>query len=353
MICPNCGMEFDEKNGVCPLCRFALDSEIDEEQIQISENESEPSDNNFQNTNQQISENVIQKKNSKILPIVIAIIAILLVAGIAIAAFFTMNNKNNNSDNKSILENNSIDTSTETEEISISEKAIEENSTQASTVVETTTEETTIEETKAEESGQYEIFFSADELLKDAGLEGALDSAHIVAAVASNVKSSSGKAEVKTEDVCGFANLISVTVTGATEKEVVLSGTITTYGVDSYEGQEVTYSDQTGAFMYKKSADDTSSDSQKSNNAAIQTYDLGEGFFGTINASEGSVDGLTTNYVVNGGEYEVQHHVQDGWRIIAKTKCTSMGITWYECWDADDGDYYGWIDSSFLFLYNY
>lgn len=38
----------------------------------------------------------------------------------------------------------------------------------------------------------------------------------------------------------------------------------------------------------------------------------------------------------------------NGWHIQAVRSCNSMSITWYEIYDADDGDYYGWIDGSFI-----
>lgn len=362
MTCPNCGMEFGESKKICPVCGFELEAEQEEvqnfEETIVQENNSDFPAPDIPDNYQKASSNVTTKKKNSVVIILIIAVVVLLIAGIAIAAFF-MNSNNKGTDSKLILENSSTTDTTVKKEIT-SETIAEETTAQTSADIETTIEETTtqittvaetkVEETTVEDSGQYEIYYSADELLSEAGLG---LGGHVCAAVVSNVEASSGKAEVKTEDVYGFANLISITVTGATEKEVVLSGTITTYGVDSYEGQQVTYSDMTGSFMYKKSADGTSADSPKSNNSSVQTYDLGEGFFGVIYAPSGRVDGLTTNYVVNGGDYEVQHNVQDGWRIIAETQCTSMGITWYECWDADDGDYYGWIDSQFLMLFTY
>ncbi|MBQ8825272.1 MAG: hypothetical protein IJZ64_08625 [Ruminococcus sp.] len=64
------------------------------------------------------------------------------------------------------------------------------------------------------------------------------------------------------------------------------------------------------------------------------------------------VYGYTTDYVVNGGKKKTQHKVENTWHITAKTQCVSYGITWYECWDSDDGDYYGWIDSKYLSFYS-
>jgi len=75
------------------------------------------------------------------------------------------------------------------------------------------------------------------------------------------------------------------------------------------------------------------------------------GMTGQVNTHGGSVNGLTTSYVCNGGSYAVKHHVQNTWHITAKNVCYSYGITWYECWDTDDGDYYGWIDSTYIDFY--
>ena len=31
--------------------------------------------------------------------------------------------------------------------------------------------------------------------------------------------------------------------------------------------------------------------------------------------------------------------------------CYNYGITWYELWDSDDGDYYGWVDENYIDFY--
>ena len=77
----------------------------------------------------------------------------------------------------------------------------------------------------------------------------------------------------------------------------------------------------------------------------------------SISNRRGEVDGsgvygYTTNYVAYGGSKQTQHKVEDTWHITAKNKCTSYGLTWYECWDTDDGDYYGWIDARYLSFYD-
>ncbi len=64
------------------------------------------------------------------------------------------------------------------------------------------------------------------------------------------------------------------------------------------------------------------------------------------------VYGYTSDYVLYYGSMETQHKVKDGWHITAYNTAYSHGITWYECWDTDDGDYYGWIDQNFISFYD-
>ena len=62
--------------------------------------------------------------------------------------------------------------------------------------------------------------------------------------------------------------------------------------------------------------------------------------------------GFTTDYVVNGGSVGiVRSDLGDTWHVTAKNSCISYGIVWYELWDSDDGDYYGWVDSNYIDFY--
>lgn len=73
---------------------------------------------------------------------------------------------------------------------------------------------------------------------------------------------------------------------------------------------------------------------------------------GQINCHGGVVPGYTTDYIVNGGACEtVRKSLGDTWHVTAKNKCTNYGTTWYELWDTDDNDYYGWVDSSNIDFY--
>ncbi len=71
---------------------------------------------------------------------------------------------------------------------------------------------------------------------------------------------------------------------------------------------------------------------------------------GEINGN--GVSGFTTSYVVNGGaKTTVRETLGNGWHVTARTRCYAYGITWYELYDTDDGDYYGWVDSNFIRFY--
>ena len=73
---------------------------------------------------------------------------------------------------------------------------------------------------------------------------------------------------------------------------------------------------------------------------------------GQINCHGGAVAGFTTDYVVNGGAVgKVRASLGDGWHIVAKRYCMNYDIMWYELWDSQDGDYYGWVDANYIDFY--
>lgn len=53
--------------------------------------------------------------------------------------------------------------------------------------------------------------------------------------------------------------------------------------------------------------------------------------------------GYKSSYVLEHGKEEKQWPIEGKWHLTAKNVCISWGTLWYECWDSDDGDYYGWI----------
>lgn len=71
---------------------------------------------------------------------------------------------------------------------------------------------------------------------------------------------------------------------------------------------------------------------------------------GAINGR--GVAGFTTSYVVDGGvKTTVRETLGDGWHVTAYSYCYAYGLTWYELYDTDDGDYYGWVDSDYISFY--
>lgn len=61
------------------------------------------------------------------------------------------------------------------------------------------------------------------------------------------------------------------------------------------------------------------------------------------------VASFTTDYVVNHGKSaHVRDSLGNGWHIVAVNHYYSYGIHWYELYDADDGDYYGWVDLEYI-----
>ena len=74
--------------------------------------------------------------------------------------------------------------------------------------------------------------------------------------------------------------------------------------------------------------------------------------YGQINTKGGIVDGYTADYVAfNGKKSTVRKNLGNAWHVTAVNVCTSKGLVWYELVDTDDGDYYGWVDSSYVIFY--
>lgn len=73
--------------------------------------------------------------------------------------------------------------------------------------------------------------------------------------------------------------------------------------------------------------------------------------FGEIVCSE-TIDGMDSSYILNDGTYKtIRTNIQNGWHITTNVEAYSHGSWWYECYDTDDGDYYGWINARYIYLY--
>lgn len=72
-------------------------------------------------------------------------------------------------------------------------------------------------------------------------------------------------------------------------------------------------------------------------------------YYGQINTHGGVVAGFTTSYVVNNGaSAHVRDSLGNAWHVTAVNYCYSHGVSWYELYDTDDGDYYGWVDENYI-----
>lgn len=329
--------------------------------------------------------------------------------------------------------------------VSVFTKTAKESQTVVATKSVTTKENTmTVPITTTKEKSDdktYSITFEADELIKEAGLQ---LGGHVGVAVLSNLTCSNGNANIETETIYAYDSLVRVEVTGAKAGEVVLGGTITTYGLDMFEGETVSYPVDSGVFLISKTVSEISGDKPYVN-GYVETYSLSghdgskirlylngdfsavsvqiynqeytsdtelyskedfgdyieinfnpfaqppsvvyvtpysdsgvsgdiitcdipsdasgtiqtggmsypvDNMKGQINCHGGTVAGFTTDYVVNGGAVgKVRNSLGDTWHVTAKNACDNYGVTWYELWDSDDGDYYGWVDSSYIDFY--
>ncbi len=106
----------------------------------------------------------------------------------------------------------------------------------------------------------------------------------------------------------------------------------------------------------KKDSADTNNSKKGSSNSNVQNQytetanfeDLTPYLTGQISSGGATIEGYTSDYICYGGAKSRQWICEDTWHITAKRIAYAYDIIWFECWDTDDGDYYGWIDSDYL-----
>lgn len=86
-------------------------------------------------------------------------------------------------------------------------------------------------------------------------------------------------------------------------------------------------------------------------NTSVEVYSCN--YLGQINApSGGPINGYATSYIVDRGAVSyTRTDLMDNWHVTAVRYCVVNGITWYELYDTDDGDYYGWLDKDHIDFY--
>lgn len=351
MFCKNCGHELPEDAKFCMKCGTLLKSESSS-----AETDGKPIASNAEDS-QTVHTSAVANRERLLWMMVV--ILVVVVGILAIALGTTKMGKQNNVEpnDEAIAE---VQDSHETTTTDLTTTAATTTitttkaTTKATTAAITTTKQTTA--TTAEKVQTYSVTFEADELIAQAGLD--MSGAHVAIALLSNLTCTNGTATAETSTMYIYDCLVRVTVTGATAGEVKISGTITTYGLDTLDGQTVSYPVSAGTFVVSKTvggnsgnASNASQNANSSNNASHASSSV-SGMKGQINCHGGTVAGFTTDYVVNSGACGiVRQSLGNTWHVTAKNSCYNYGITWYELWDSDDGDYYGWVDANYIDFY--
>lgn len=73
--------------------------------------------------------------------------------------------------------------------------------------------------------------------------------------------------------------------------------------------------------------------------------------YGTLNTHGGTLPGVSTTYVTGGSLSYVRKSLGHGWHVKVVRYCYNMNICWCEIYDSQGGDYYGWVDSTFIDFY--
>ena len=343
MFCKNCGCKLSEDAKFCMKCGTPVES-------------TEETSGTIKINSQTVHTSAVA--NRERLLWVMVVILVVVVGILAIALGTTKMGKQNNVEpnNEAIAEVQDAHETTTTDLTTTAATTTittTKTTTKTTTAAITTTKQTTV--TTAEKVQTYSVTFEADELIAQAGL---MLGGHVGIAVLSNLTCTNGTASVETSTTYIYDSLVRVTITGATAGEVKISGTITTYGLDTLEGQPVSYPDSSGTFIVSKTvgsnsgnASNANQNANSSNNASHASSSV-NGMKGQINCHGGTVAGFTTDYVVNSGACGiVRQSLGNTWHVTAKNSCYNYGITWYELWDSDDGDYYGWVDANYIDFY--
>ncbi len=419
MFCENCGKQIEDDAKFCEHCGDAISEEM--------------------GTIEKTTATVSVTKKSKKKPIIIAVVSAFVLFIAVIVAYSSYEWFKEKQMSKEIDSHSIFHSDDESKPEDTTKPTAKITTQKVTTTPIATTKATT---TKAKSDNKtYTITFEADELIEEAGLQ---LGGHVGVAVLSNLTCSNGNANIETETIYAYDSLVRVEVTGAKAGEVVLGGTITTYGLDMFEGETVSYPVDSGVFLISKAVGEVSEDKPYVD-GYVETYalsghdgsnirlyldgdfssvsvqiqnqeytsevefyskdefddyiemnfnpgvhppsvayvtpysDLGvagdviicdipkeisgtiqtggmshpvDNMKGQINCHGGTVAGFTTDYVVNGGAVgKVGNSLGDTWHVTAKNACDNYGVTWYELWDSDDGDYYGWVDSNYIDFY--
>jgi len=233
MFCENCGKQIEDDAKFCEHCGAVVSEKTE----------------TVGKTTATVS--VLNKSKKTIIAVVSAFI-LFITAILAYSSYkwFKEKQMSKEIDSHSIFHS---DDESKPEDIT---KPIAEITTQKVTTTPVATTKVTTTKAKPDDE-TYSITFEADELIDEAGLQ---LGGHVGVAVLSNLTCSNGNANIETEAIYAYDSLVRVEVTGAKAGEVVLGGTITTYGLDMFEGETVSYPVDSGVFLISKAVGEVSED---------------------------------------------------------------------------------------------
>lgn len=354
-ICPNCGAENEDDIVECILCGYIFDDlseyEDDEKYAEATEY---TDDSILENDEQEVYVNndipqikpaqaslspyqqqapVAVKKDSGKGIIIFFIILFLLIIGFFVVLFFKddiFSQKPGGNNTSSSLYVANIDTTSTTT-----------TTTKTTTKKTTTKKVTTTKETTTPAPTTVKATAPKPSIKASLVEEPALQGVKVYLMVNGDYSSYSYKeyeydpsGSYYTKDGTSSAGKLEITAFSGGVSKVVVD--VTPYNSDGIAGDTVsaTYVPGSGG---------------SSNNKAVTSCTK----FGTIYSPSGSkVDGLTRSYLIDGGSatYE-RHDLTHGWHVTAVNQYFDGSTYWYELYDSDDGDYYGWVASYNISFY--
>ena len=275
---------------------------------------------------------------SKVVPVLIAVIAVLLVAVGFLGGMFLMKNKDEKgSDDPDIKA--AVTTAKDTDPASTAVSENQENTSATTTIVTDVSTETTTTTTAETETTTTKAAAPKASITASLVAEPAYQGRTVYLVVAGDYSSYSYTSYCYDVDGSTYllqngnssADKIEITAFSGGVKKVVVE--VTPYNIDGWAGDTVSATYIPG------------------NDRAVKVTSCTK--YGTIYSPSGSkVDGLTRSYLIDGGaaSYE-RHDLTHGWHITAVNQYYDGSTYWYELYDSDDGDYYGWVASYNISFY--
>lgn len=328
MFCKNCGHELPEDAKFCMKCGTLLKSESSS-----TETDGKPIASNAEGS-QTVHTSAVANRERLLWVMVVILVVVVGILAIALGTTKIGNQNNVEPNNENIAE---VQDSQETTTTDLTTTAATTTTTKATTVTTTVTTTTTIATTaKPVVTAKPKPYVTASaKTFLLSGYDGSkvrlyLDGNFYKAYI--KINGISYDTTVLRSD---FSDYVELPFNPIANSETTLS--VTPYDDAGNAGDTVTCAIPTDA------------------EGTINTGGIlidGLNIRGQINCHGGVVAGYTTDYVVNGGACGmVRQSLGDTWHITAKNSCYNYGTNWYELWDSDDGDYYGWVDENYIDFY--